>query len=108
MADISEAAADFTVAGTSEAADSVSDTLSASPSGSRCQIDHRSVVAPTWGLTGQAQFCLGKRTGTGLAALRACSVTRPASPGRYGPFQLQLLIAICCCQDGHPSAIVFV
>jgi hypothetical protein len=34
-------------------------------------------------LTEQAQLCLGKRTGNGLAALIARSVARPASPVPY-------------------------
>jgi hypothetical protein len=50
-------------------------------------------------LTGQAQLCLGKRTGKSLAAILASGVTRPASPGRYLAERLQMPIAICCCQD---------
>src|SRR5260221_708219 len=34
-------------------------------------------------LTGQAQLCLGKRTGRSLAVLSMCKVTPPASPVRY-------------------------
>ena len=34
-------------------------------------------------LTGQAQLCLGKRTGTGLAAIFVRGAAPPASPGRY-------------------------
>jgi hypothetical protein len=41
---------------------------------------------------------LGKADWHCVAALLLSGVTLPASPGRYGPKQLQLPIVICCCQ----------